>query len=583
MSNVTSLDYDDIRSSFVDFLKQDPYYKDFNFEATNISKILNMLAYDTMYNGYFIKMLLDESMPDSAKTMTALIAHANNKNYLAKFITCAKANISISANIESDYNTLPYIKISRGQSFKALDKNKKIIYFVSAYDNVLSYNDKTKTYDSKSSIMLFQGQWKTVTYTVSELYQKYKINDTYCDPDTIKIRIKSNKQSSSNNEYIRNLNFYNTSYNDLKFYITASTSGNYQIHFGQDKFGREPKLGEVIEISYLKTSGSVANDSKDFEIIVSKNKDTSVRDINYYDQKLIFVNTLSASAGGADAQSEEDLRFSIINHSRLLGRAITDEDIKTVILTEYRDIESINVWNGADSIDTKAYGKTYISIKPKSGDNITYTGKEVILNFLTNKYNVLSRNDILFINPDFIDILLTIKFKINTSVTSATDVEMKSSISEAIYDYNTKELSKFNNGYIDSDLISYVKSVVPGLKSIFSQRLLQKVLDLNYSSGEFTINFGNPINYITTNTFLYGTVNVYYKSFDNDIYIVNSNDNNKISKIGTIDKSNGKIIINIPQYTNTETINIIADPFYPDVNTLENNIVRIKTITAEEL
>lgn len=583
MSNVTSLDYDDIRSSFVDFLKQDPYYKDFNFEATNISKILNMLAYDTMYNGYFIKMLLDESMPDSAKTMTALIAHANNKNYLAKFITCAKANISISANIESDYNTLPYIKISRGQSFKALDKNKKIIYFVSAYDNVLSYNDKTKTYDSKSSIMLFQGQWKTVTYTVSELYQKYKINDTYCDPDTIKIRIKSNKQSSSNTEYIRNLNFYNTSYNDLKFYITASTSGNYQIHFGQDKFGREPKLGEVIEISYLKTSGSVANDSKDFEIIVSKNKDTSVRDINYYDQKLIFVNTLSASAGGADAQSEEDLRFSIINHSRLLGRAITDEDIKTVILTEYRDIESINVWNGADSIDTKAYGKTYISIKPKSGDNITYTGKEVILNFLTNKYNVLSRNDILFINPDFIDILLTIKFKINTSVTSATDVEMKSSISEAIYDYNTKELSKFNNGYIDSDLISYVKSVVPGLKSIFSQRLLQKVLDLNYSSGEFTINFGNPINYITTNTFLYGTVNVYYKSFDNDIYIVNSNDNNKISKIGTIDKSNGKIIINIPQYTNTETINIIADPFYPDVNTLENNIVRIKTITAEEL
>jgi hypothetical protein len=87
MSSVNSLEYNDIRNSIINFLRQDPYFKDFNFEASNISRIVNMLAYSSMYNGYYMKMLLDESMADSARTKTALIGHANSRNYLTKFIT----------------------------------------------------------------------------------------------------------------------------------------------------------------------------------------------------------------------------------------------------------------------------------------------------------------------------------------------------------------------------------------------------------------------------------------------------------------------------------------------------------------
>ena len=89
MATINSLEYDDIRTSIINFLKRDPYYKDFNFEASNMSRLINVLAYTSMYNGYYMKMLLDEAMTDSARTKTALISHANTRNYLAKFISAS--------------------------------------------------------------------------------------------------------------------------------------------------------------------------------------------------------------------------------------------------------------------------------------------------------------------------------------------------------------------------------------------------------------------------------------------------------------------------------------------------------------
>ena len=115
MASVSTLDYADIRSNFVQFLKQDPYYKDFNFDASNISRLLNILAYDSMYNGFYMKMLLDESMADSAKTLTALIGHANSRNYLTKFITAAKSFVNVEVPADTiDTNLVQYIQIYTG-------------------------------------------------------------------------------------------------------------------------------------------------------------------------------------------------------------------------------------------------------------------------------------------------------------------------------------------------------------------------------------------------------------------------------------------------------------------------------------
>ena len=583
MATINSLEYDEIKTSIVEFLKQDPYFKKFNFEASNISRLINILAYSSMYNGYYMKMLLDESMPDSAKTRTSLIGHANTRNYLTKFISAARANINVSIDAATiDTDTTPYIQLLRGQNFKGVDKNGSTIYFMLPYDVTLLYNETTDKYEGDDFIVI-QGQYKTFSYVVTELNKKYQINDTQCDDTSISVKLKSNKNSTISYEYLRNDDFYETGQTDLKYYITSSTNGVYQIHFGRDIFGREPKIGEFIEIGYIKTNGSDANDTNKFDIVLSKTSSTQTTDINYYELPLITCKTIESSSGGLGQDSIEELRFSTLNYSRQRGRVVTPEDIKTVIIAEFRDVESINVWSGGES-KHRRYGKTYISIKPKTSELLTQSAKTNIADLLVNRFGVISKTDLIFVNPNFTDILLTIKYKINRAITTDNSSTVKARVESNTNIFNKSILSKFDVNYYDSDFIKYIRDNDVSILSLFTEKKLQKTLTLNYSSGKFDLDFGNQLKGVESNIFVYGNLNVFFKNtLDGMINLYNSVDMKIISTVGNIDFEKGLVSIIIPTYVSVRSINIIADPLYPDVSTVEDNIVRIKTINAIEL
>ena len=584
---INSLEYEDIRKSIISFLKQDPFYKDFNFDASNVSRIINMLAYSTMYNGWYMKMILDESMADSARTKNALIGHANVRNYLTKFITASKSTINITitpdgTNASSNgIRDVPYIKVGAGQQFKGISKSGKSIYFLNPYDITMLY-DSTKDKFISEDFVIVQGQTRSISYNVSELFKKYVINDTQCDEDTIRVFLKSSKNASTKYEYIRKYDFYNTSANENCYYITASTNGVYQIHFGHDIFGREPKIGEYIEIEYIKTNGSEANDTAKFEITLAKNSNTLNTDINFYSSSLIKLTTIEASSGGVNEESIDDLKFAVLNHSRQKSRAVTPEDIKTIIISEFRDVESINVWSGGES-EHRLYGKTYISIKPKSGELLTNTSKKIITNMMIEKYGIISRNDLVFVDPYFTDILMRFKFKINRSITSDNASTISAKIEDAVMQYNKLILSKFDINYYDNSLIQYVKENVAGIETSYTISLLKKTILLNYTFGLFTLNFGNTVKSVSSQKFIYGNLECILKNEEQSVYIINNIDNTRVAKIGSADLDKGKVEILIPEFLRLESLDVICEPVYPDVETTEFNIVRIKTIKAEEL
>lgn len=582
MAMVNSLEYEDIRNSIIEFLKRDPYYKDFNFEASNMSRQINMLAYTSMYNGYYVKMLIDEAMSDSARTQTALISHANTRNYLTKFIAAAKSLINLTVDGDGvDKENTPYIQINRGQNFKGVDKNNKTVYFMNPYDVTLNYNSETDKYEGEDFLVI-QGQTKTITTSVTALNKKYLINDQFCDESTVVVKIKTNKDSKNSYEYIRNHDFYDVGENDLVYYITANSNGVYQIHFGRDIFGREPKVGEVIEISFTKTLGSDANDVNKFEIVLAKKQDTPNTDINFYSGAFITTKTIEPSSGGLNAETNEELRFGIMNHSRQRGRAVTPDDIKSIIISEFRDVESINVWSGAES-SVRRYGKTYISIKPKTGELLTYASKKTIEDLLVNRYGIITRTDLIFVDPNFTDILMTIKFKVNREFSSDNASVVRARIESNVTNYNKEFLSKFDANYYDSQLVSYIRANDSAVSTIYTEKLIQKSINLNYSFGKYIIKFGNQLRSIESNHFDYGQIKAYIKNVNNVLYIYNALDNNMIAVVGSVDLLTGEVDINIPQYVSAEIINLIASPVYTDIDTLEDNIVRIKTVKAEEI
>lgn len=581
MSSVNSLEYNDIRNSIVEFLKQDPYFKNFNFEASNFSRLINILSYSSMYNGYYMKMLLDESMPDSARTKTALIGHANSRNYLTKFISASKAIIGLNVEAEDIVvDDVPYIQITRGQSFKGANKDGKSIYFINPYDVTLLYNSTTQRYEGDEFLIL-QGQYRTLTYNVTDRFKKYIINDINCDDTTISVKIKSNKDAINGTEYIRNVDFYDVDAEDFCYYITASTNNVYQIHFGHDIFGREPRVGETIEITYIKTEGSSSNDVSKFEIVATKKPDTPPTNINFYKNVYMSISTAEASSGGLDSETTDELRFGILNYTRVRGRAVTPDDIKSIIMSEFRDIDSINVWSGG-SAKYRRYGKTYISIKPRTGELLTYSAKKVITDLMVDRYGVISKTDIIFVDPNFTDILLTVKFKINRSLTNSNSASIKANIETIVSEFNKNTLSKFDINFYDTDITTLIRTTIPSISTVFTQKLLQKTIVLNYSAGRFQIDFGNAIRNMTSSLFTYGNLQCKLKNVENKVYIIDGDDNT-IANIGTCNLENGTFDIIIPQYVSAELINIIVEPIYVDINTLEDNIVRIKTITVAEV
>lgn len=584
---INSLEYEDIRKSIVSFLKQDPFYKDFNFEASNISRIINMLAYSTMYNGWYMKMILDESMADSARTKNALIGHANVRNYLPKFITSSKSTINITVTPDNGNSSsngirdVPYIKIGAGQQFKGVGKSNKSIYFLNPYDITMIYDSSNDKFISEN-FLIIQGQIRNISYNISSLFKKYAINDNQCDEDTIRVFVKSSKNATTKYEYIRKYDFYNTSSDENCYYITASTNGVYQIHFGHDIFGREPKIGEYIEIEYIKTDGSDANDSSKFEIVLAKTASILNTDINFYPQTLMQLTTVEVSSGGVNEESVDDLKFAVLNHSRQKGRAVTPEDIKTIIISEFRDVESINVWSGGES-EYRLYGKTYISIKPKSGELLTNTSKKIITDMMLEKYGIISRNDLVFVDPYFTDILMKFKFKINRSITSDNVSTISTKIEDAVMQYSRSILSKFDINYYDNNLIQYIKENVAGIETAYTTLLLKKTIVLNYTFGLFALDFGNTIKNVSSPKFMYGNLECVLKNEEGNVFIVNNINNKQVVKIGTTNLDKGKVEILIPEFLKLESLDVICEPVYPDVETTEFNIVRIKTVKAEEL
>lgn len=580
-STISTLEFDDIKLKMIEFLKRDPYYKDFNFEASNINRIINMDAYTTLYNGYYMKMVLDESMPDSAKTKTALIAHGNNRNYLTKFISSSKSTINVSVDA-TGLTLVPYVIINRGQQFKGIDKNNKTVYFMSVYDNTLYYDEATMSYVG-DDFMIVQGQNRVQTYRVDATNNSYEINDSFCDESTIAVKIKNTKDSINPVEHIRAENFYDRQSSGLIYFITASTSGIYKIHFGRDIFGREPKIGEYVEISYIKTDGASANDTNSFVPVLSKTPTTENVDLNFYDPTRVKIKTLEQSSGGLDNVSVEELRFAVVNHDKLRGRVTTPDDIRIVLISEYQDVDSINVWSGGESIH-RQYGKTYICIKPKTNDRLTLTGKNIISNLLVNMYGVLSKTDLVFIDPNFTDIIVKFKFKVNRSLTNDNISTIKTRIEKNVMQFNTDKLSKFSSNYYDADLVGYVKDNDISLTSAYTEKLLQKTLSLNFTNGTYILYFGNTIKDVTTNVFTYGNKNCLYKSgLDGKLDLVESETNIKIANGGTVNLVSGKIEIIIPTFAKIESLVITATPVYPDIETLEDNIVRIKKVIAEEI
>lgn len=591
--NIQGLDFDSIKANFINFLKNDGKYNSWNFEGSNISSLLNIFSYAGHYIGYYAKMVLSESFIDSATQISSLYSKAKLTSYLPKGMRCARGLVNLTITTTTILEPLSKaIIIPRGSYFSGNNSTNDSRNFY-VLDDVVCYNRTVSggnvIYNSPDFVV-YEGKLKTWRFIVDNaiLNQRFIIQDYALDVDTIRVNVYPNVNPDSRIEFKYKDSMVGIDATSKVFYLSTSEEGYYEVYFGNNQFGIKPEHNTVIECTYIASNGNTGNGCNRMNYQKPNISLDTRQTTGSFDN--FQTGIVETSSGGTNPETIEDLRFNIPNHFRRQNRIVTVDDYKTILLSEFRDIDSINVWGGETNY-IKQYGTVFVSIKPKNTSVLSSAAKKEI-QLLVNKYSV-SGLPVIFKDPDYTKIDLDLFVTYDYTKTNKSSGEIKTIVLNKAIDYNLNYLDKFNAGLSDIALLEYIKTDLDYIISIYDTKVLRRQLEITYRSGiENVILFGNKLKAgaIQSSRFYYGRIlcvlyddgkgNLHIKRLDTGVDIVKN-------IFGSVDYINGIIkftlnidIVSVTDYGNSGLIEFRAIPEIPDVNTYQNNILLLENITV---
>ena len=95
----TQLDFDTIKASLKEFLKSKSEFADYDFEASGLSNIMDVLAYNTHYNGLLANFAINESFINTAQLRSSLVSHAESIGYVPRSYTSPQAKLNAQLTV----------------------------------------------------------------------------------------------------------------------------------------------------------------------------------------------------------------------------------------------------------------------------------------------------------------------------------------------------------------------------------------------------------------------------------------------------------------------------------------------------
>ncbi len=482
--NFTNLDFDQIKTSIKDYLKANSNFTDYDFEGSNLSTVIDVLAYNTYITSYNANMVTNEVFIDSATLRSNVVSLARNIGYFPRSRKASKANISFSVDVSN--TSVSSITLKSGicvtSSVKFSNQN---------YTFVIP-TDITTTVNSDgiamfNNIDVYEGTWITQAFTVSSRLpdQKYILSNAGIDTDLINVTVKDSQTSTVEQKYNLENSLFDVDSNSKIYFIKEVADEKYELLFGDGVFGNKLEEPNFIDVSYPVCAGPEADNISRFRFsgrLIDNNGLTINTDIS-------LITTNSPSFGGKDIEPTESVKKYATQIYASQNRAVTASDYEAIVPKLYSETESVSAFGG-EVLTPPAYGKVFISIKPKNGVYVSEDTKENLKNNL-KKYSVVG------IVPEIIDLKylyleLDIKAYYNTDLaTSAAFV--RSEITRNIETYSkSKGLNRFGARFKYSKLQKIVddsqSSVASNITTVVMRRDLEPVLN---SFTEYEICYGN--------------------------------------------------------------------------------------------
>jgi multidrug efflux pump subunit AcrA (membrane-fusion protein) len=569
----TNLDFDLVKTSIKDYLRSNSNFTDFDFEGSNLSVLIDVLAYNTYITAYNSNMVANESFLDSATLRENVVSLARNIGFVPLSRRAAKANISfITADIQN--SDLKTATLKAGIVCTGNQRNSSFIFSIPEDITVGIENGEAIF----SEIDIYQGTFLTKTFTVdnSQPNQKYILPNPYIDTSTIRVKVELNG-TTQEYSYIDNI----IGINSLSqiFLVQEISDEKYEIFFGDGIFGKKPQDGSTITITYITTDGKSGNGPSNFTFSGTIIADNTV---NLSGSTGVIV-TNEAASNGDNIQSTESVRYYSPRLYASQYRAVTAGDYEALLPSLFPNIESVTAYGG-EELSPPQYGTVYLAVKPKNSDYLSDFTKKSILNSL-KQYTIAGIN-VRFtdINVLYVELDTTVYYNSNL-IGSVSDLETQ--IYSSLESYSkSSDLNKFGGRFKYSKVLGIIDATNDAITSNITRVKMRRNLGVLLAPTNYEICFENRFsaspggyNIRTTGFKIKGVSEIVYISDKPNSDLTTGNlflfsiENNKViiksNTIGTVDYITGEINIDNINVSSTlaldNIIQIEATPYSNDI------------------
>ena len=490
-SQLTSLDFFEIKESIRSYLRTRKEFTDYDFEGSAASYLIDILAYNTYYTAFNANMALNEAFLESATVRDNIVRIAKQLNYTPRSVKAPKACVHIKAQTVIGLNGLTYPEfctLSKGDVFTA-DNALDSFTFTLTRDIQVPVDTGTGMADF-TNVIIYQGNLLNYNYTVDYTKnQEYIIPAENVDTELLTVDISPNAQSDEKDTYNLAGNVTSLDENSRVYYLEETDDQRYKVIFGDGVIGRQLIDGEYITMNYVTTFGVEANGADNFSFI-GQIKDSDNRVIP---PQSITTTTMEKSQQGEDAETSLSIKFRAPRAYATQNRAVTEADYEHIVTEIYPQTASVTAYGG-EKLDPPVYGKVYVAIRPKTGNKLNESTKAKIEKDL-RKYAVAS------IQPEVIDptsfyVIPKVYAYFNGNATSLTGAQLATKILQSIDEYNRNgQTERFNNRIEGSKFSAMVDNSDTSISGNVTQISLGQNIDKFAFGQVFTqcLDFGNPL------------------------------------------------------------------------------------------
>ena len=591
VTKFTNLDFDQIKAQIKDYLRANSDFTDFDFEGSNMSILVDILAYNTYLTAFNSNMVVNESFLDSATLRENVVSLARNIGYVPRSRKSSEAIISLDFKFKGNSNS---VKLKKGLVAVGAQNNTSFTFSIpdditanSPLDAGTLTNERTAKFENLS---IYQGTLLTKFFVAnSSLDQRFILDNSFIDSTSIRVFVRKSG-STSGLEYSRIDNITSINEKSNVYLIQEVKDEKYELLFGDGLFGKKLESGDQIEVSYIITDGKQGNDGRNFNFSANAVDDAGnpLSSISTVD-----ITTIQSAKGGADIENVESIKYIAPRVYSSQYRAVTTKDYEAIVQSVFPDAESVSVMGG-EELDPPEYGTVVLSVKPKNATYLSDFTKVKILDSL-KKYAIAGINQrIVDLKLLYIELDTTVYY--NSNIFSDID-GLKSQVTQTLTNYGkSTNLNAFGGRFKFSEVQKVIDGTNSAITSNITRLIMRRDLKPIFNAfAQYELCFGNAFhvnkdgkNIKSTGFTIDGNVNTLYFTDlphsdlkTGDIAVIQLTELSGedapvvIPSAGIVDYVKGEVIINTINISGTSLASgLIEIQAFPD----SNDIIGLKDI-----